>query len=813
MALERTAGQSRVTDKILKQVTWPVLAGELPPLAESFEPRPESASGLSGLRPGQTAVLTLPDQAASEPLAAMGGTGKTQLAVACARSLWRTGAVDLVSWVPASSRDAILTGYVQAFDAIGVHDPTDDAEIVAAKFLAWLAETSRPWLVVLDDLADLADLEGLWPRGVGRVLLTTRLPADSLGGPGRTIVPIGNFSPREAVSYLATRLSKESDQRMGAVDLVSALDGLPVALAQAASVIIDSGIGCAEYQRKFADRMRQMSSDGEHAAIISATWSLSLGHADSQPPAGLAGLALGLSALLDAGGIPEAVLTSRAACDYICAGQAAGSEAEDLVRGALGNLHRAGLITVDARSVVHTVRIHTLVQAAIRRVIPSAMREQATAAAASALLQAWPSPESPPLLAQAMRACTAALHQSAGRLLWSPDMHPVLVRAGESLDNARLTRLAVGYWRALADGGARILGPDHARTLLASDQLAGSLEAAGRPEDAIEIYRQELTERTRMLGWDHPDALAARSRLAQACLAGGRHDEAISLQESTLAGREQALGRDDPDTLASRADLAMAYRAAGRLDDAIAAFERALRAREKFLGAKHHDTLATRAELASALQAAGRLAEAVPLEEQVLRERERRLGATHPETIAARASLAYAYRSAGRLKAALPLYKQVLADRERTLGRDHPDTLAARGNLASAYHTARKLKEAVSLYEQTLEGHEKTHGADHPDTLAARGNLASAYHSAGRMVLAIPLYEQTLADYERVAGPDHPHTLTSRANLASAYHTVGRLTETVAIFERTLADCERALPPGHPLTQAIRENLEAVRQA
>jgi tetratricopeptide (TPR) repeat protein len=813
MAMDQPPGQSRVTDKILKRVTWPVLAGELPPLAESFEPRPETGSGLSGLPAGQTAVLTFPDQATSEPLAAMGGTGKTQLAVATARSLWRSGAVDLVSWVPASSRDAILTGYVQAFDAIGVHDPRDDAETVAVKFLAWLAETSRPWLVALDDLADPADLEGLWPRGAGRVLLTTRLPADSLGGPGRMIVPVGDFSPREAVSYLATRLSKESDQHTGVVDLVTALGGLPVALAQAASMIIDSGIGCAEYQWRFADRRRQMSSDSEHAAIISATWSLSLDHADNQPPAGLAELALALTALLDAGGIPEAVMTSRAACDYICAGQAAGSEGQSLVRGVLGNLHRVGLITVSADSAVHTVWMHTLVQAAIRRAIPPAMLEQAGPAAASALLQAWPRADSPPLLAQAMRACTAALQQSAGRLLWSPDMHPVLLRAGESLDNARLTRLAVGYWQTLADTGARILGPDHSRTLLASDQLAVSLEAAGRPENAIEVYEQELSERTRVLGWDHPDALAARSRLAQACLAGGRHDEAISLQESTLAGREQALGRDDPDTLASRADLAAAYRAAGRLDDAIIAFERALRAREKFLGAKHHDTLATRAELASTLQAAGRLDEAVRLEEQVLRERERRLGATHMETIAARASLAYAYRSAGRLKAALPLYKQVLADRERTLGRDHPDTLAARGNLASACHTAGKLKEAISLYEQTLEGHEKTHGADHRDTLAARGNLASAYHSAGRMVLAIPLYEQTLADYERAAGPDHAHTLTSRANLASAYHTVGRLTESIAIFEQTLADCERALPPDHALTRAIRENLEAARRA
>ncbi len=482
MAREVPAGPSRDPDKVLKQVTWPVLSGEVPPLAEPFSPRPETGFGrLAGLPPGQTAVLTPAEQNGSQPLAAMGGTGKTQLAVASARSFWRSGAAGLLAWVPASSRDAVLTGYAQAFDAIGVHDPRDDAETVAAKFLGWLAGTSLPWLVVLDDLAELADLEGLWPRGTAcRTLITTRLPGDSLSGPGRTVVPVGEFSSREAVTYLATRLSRESDQRVGVVDLITELGGLPVALGQAASMIIDSGIDASEYRLKFADRRRQISGSDERMATISATWSLSLDHADNLPPAGLTALALGFIALLDPG-VPGAVLASAAAAEYICAGQAAGAEADGVVRGVLGNLARAGLITVDPGSTAHTVRMHPLVRTAIRPAIPPAMLEQASRAAADALLQAWPEQETPPLLGQALRACTAALRQSADQMLWSPGMHPVLLRAGQSLDNARLTGLAVGYWRSLAEASAGILGASHASTLQAGDQLAAALEAAGRP--------------------------------------------------------------------------------------------------------------------------------------------------------------------------------------------------------------------------------------------------------------------------------------------------------------------------------------------
>ena len=75
--------------------------------------------------------------------------------------------VDLLVWVVATSRASVLSGYVEAAVTAMGTDPADNAESVAARFLSWLSETSRPWLVVLDDLSDEADLEGLWPDGAG----------------------------------------------------------------------------------------------------------------------------------------------------------------------------------------------------------------------------------------------------------------------------------------------------------------------------------------------------------------------------------------------------------------------------------------------------------------------------------------------------------------------------------------------------------------------------------------------------------------------------------------------------------------------
>jgi tetratricopeptide (TPR) repeat protein len=800
------------------QVILPVRLGVVPPLASSFSSRPETGLGLAGsLAPGETTILN-PAAAAGnpDPLAAAGGTGKTQLAAALAHSLWQAGAVEVLIWLTASGRDAVVAGYAQALNDIRAAEPGAEPDAAAARFLAWLASTSRPWLVVLDDLADPADLAGLWPQGpAGRVVITTRNESASLQGEGRRVVQIGAFSRREALSYLTASLYDDPDQRIEALDLAEDLRCLPLALAQAAALMTDQGLDCRAYRAKFADRKRRLAGPAadSYSSITVTTWSLCLDYADQLRPAGLARPALALTALLDPNGVPGSVLTSQPAREFMAGSPGAGTAADgQQARGALQNLARLGLVTIDPATAERTVRLHPMIGATIRDALPPAVLQQAAKAAAAALAAAWPARDAQPMLAQALRDSAFSLRHCTGDLLLTPEALPLLIRAGRSLDDARLTKPAIGYWLALTGSIDRVLGSGHAQALIARDHLAAAYDTAGQPDQAIGVRCQCLEERERSRGPEHPDTLTCRGDLARAYLAAGRLTEAVPLYERTLAGREWVLGPDHPDTLASRGNLAFAYSSAGRLADAIAIFQRTLADRERILGPDHPETLASRGDLAAASHSGGRLKEAIPLYQRTLADRERVLGPDHPDTLASCGNLAYAYRSAGKLKDAIPLYKRTAAGRGRVLGPDHPDTLAARGNLAAAYHTARRLKDAIPLYERTLADRERVQGEDHPDTLTARGNLATAYHSAGRMADAIPLYERTLADCERVRGPHHQDTLASRCNLAHAYHTARRQADAIAVFERTLADCERVLEPGHPLTRTVRESLEAATQ-
>ena len=621
------------------------LSGIIPPLSDSHHPRPETGPDLA-LRPGETVVLT-----------AQGGTGKTELAAGFAHARIGGQDVEVLVWVTATSRDAILSGFAQAggaTNAVGAADLSQRAEAAAERFVGWLARTRRSWALIIDDVREVADLDGLWPAGpAGQVVMTTRLPALAIseGAYGITsglrIVPVGGFSRREALSYLTGRLIDHPDQRIEALDLSEDLDGLPLSVAQAAAVMTVDGLGCREYRARLGERREHMPDVADVPRAVLATWSLAAECADELAPAGLAWPALAVAAVLGPHGIPGAVLTCPAAGGYIAG--LPGMASQGAVRAALTNLARVGLVSIDPASPVRTVRMHPSVRAAVRAYLTQADLEQVIRAAADALIQVWPESESVELQAT-LRDCAAALGAAAGsdEALWRPEVHPLLFRQGSSLEDSGLVGPAIAHWQSMVTTGTRLLGHADETTVMARDRLAAGYEAAGRHGDALAMFQQALADRERGSGVEHPDTIAARGRLAHAFASAGRPAEAIELYEETAVGAGRRLGPVHPVTLSTRASLAEAYQAAARGKESLAAF--------------------------------GLLAD----------DTEGLLGPGHPTARAARAGLAAAYLANGMPREAVEQYRRVLADTEALRGRDHPETIAARAGLAAAMPRAGK---------------------------------------------------------------------------------------------------------------------------
>jgi tetratricopeptide (TPR) repeat protein len=707
---------SELADSRRAEVHWPLRVGMAPARASEFSARPETAPNLAAaLVPGALVALvpSRPGGPAAPDWTRL--SGKTQLAVATAEALWQARQIELLVWVTASSRSSVLSTYGEATAAITGSAPVGTAELVAARLISWLNDTSRPWLLVLDDLARSADLRGLWPSGpAGRVLVTTADAATvtEVMPRGTRTVPIGLYSSREALNYLMGRLSADPDRRLGAIDLVKQLDAEPLALAQACSVITSSAWTCRDYQEAFVRRREQMTDPSSPPpAAAAVTWTFCFEQADWLSPEVPAQALLALVALLDGHAIPAGVLTAPAARDYLANYGGGARPDRDSAGRTLLMLERSGLVTIDRTATPPVVRMSTVLQGALRATMPEGMLEQSARSAADALMEVWPAEEPAGWLAESLRACASSLWRAAGDLLWAGGCHPVLMRVGESLDSGKLTGPAADYWRDLASVSERLLGADHPDTLTTVQRLIAAYLAAGRTTDAVRWVQWVLDRRARTLGRDHRDVLAARRDLGHALVAAGQLRDAVGVLEQLAADTERVYGPDNLDTLGARDELAAAYLAIGQTTEAADLYRGTVSGRERAQGTRHAQTLVTRQGLGDA-------------------------------------SLAD-----GRVKDAVSAYKKVLSGREKEFGRDDLQTLEVHSKLGVAYRAQGKMAASVYSYEQARDGYERTLGPDNPYTLSTSLQLALALNEVGRMGDARDLLRETVVRCERAFPP------------------------------------------------------------
>ncbi|MFL6126559.1 NB-ARC domain-containing protein, partial [Actinophytocola sp.] len=394
-------GNTQIMHLLPPQAPWPVRVGFPPLVADRYQSR-DAEAGLA-----EPEVV----------LAGLGGVGKTQLAARHARTAWGNPTQDLVVWINAVTRSAIVSGYaeaaVRALDDIDPRTARRDPEQAAIALLAWLGMTRRRWLIVLDDLRDPADVRGWWPprTATGQVLVTTRRRDAALVHEDRQLVEVDVFTPAESLSYLEAKLPGHAEpaELRGLAD---DLGHLPLALAQAAAFIADKPLlSVAAYRARLTDRRRTLAQvmpaatelPDEYRDTVAATWSLSIEHANGMPPEQLARPVLELACLLDPTGIPTRVFTFGATSGYLSTVLAQEVDA-DLVADALACLHRLSLLTLERNHRARGVRIHALVQRTTRDTVPPERLRPLAQAAADALLENWPDIETDTALAQALRA-------------------------------------------------------------------------------------------------------------------------------------------------------------------------------------------------------------------------------------------------------------------------------------------------------------------------------------------------------------------------------------------------------------------------
>jgi len=482
------------------------------PEAESMPmrlaPRPVFLAGREALLADLTALLA-PGPGRPGPrvaaLCGLGGAGKTSVAVEYAhQQLSEAG----MCWQFQAEDPAVLAAEFAVLAAqLGTRDPVDARDPVAAVH-AVLARGPAGWLVVFDNVPDLASVEAfLPPAGPGRVLITSQ---GQYWPPGWAVqVPV--LDAVVAAQFLAARTGEVD--RGAALELAGELGGLPLALEQAAAYMQATGTPLTRYLPLFRARQAELLARGEaagHREHTAATLGLALSRLERDAPAA-AGL-LRLLAFLAPEPVPlDLLLAGRSAADQL------GPETAEDVGPLLGDPLAAGDAVMALRRYSLAVpagdglvQVHRLVQAVTRAQLTAAQTGQWQQAAAAIVEAAIPVDGRPP---GAWGACALLLPHA--RAVLDPvsngtrQVAQALGYSGSYTAARDLFELIAAAHRDRED-----YGPEHPATLAALHNLAFWTGEAGDAAGARDQLAALLPVMKRVLGPEYPHTRIVRANLA-----------------------------------------------------------------------------------------------------------------------------------------------------------------------------------------------------------------------------------------------------------------------------------------------------------
>jgi Tetratricopeptide repeat/NB-ARC domain len=577
------------------------------------------------------------DRTVVQALHGIGGVGKTQLAVEYTHRF--ADDYDLVWWITAEQPGLIGAQFVPLAEALGCDLPGAELGIVRRAVLAELRERDR-WLLVFDNAEDPEDVMEWLPGGSGHVLITSRAHrwAD-IAVP----VEIDVLTRRESVVILRDRVpglpARDADQ------VAAALGDLPLAVAQAAATMADTGMPAGEYTGLLATRAAEILDHGRPVSYprsLAAVTQLAFDRLRCQDPAA-ADLA-GICAFLAPETIPADWFTRAAAelpgplRELIANPVARRQMMSRIGQNALARVHHGGLL------------MHRLTQAIVREHLSAnaAIRSQAEAVMVANHPGDLNDPGTWPRWTR-MLPHLLALNPGGTS---SMDLRGLAIDAASYLNRRGDTRGAYDLARHLHDQWRNRLGPDDYHTLHAIDPVTEALGHMGRHDEARLLNEDVLARCRRVLGENHPGTLNAAINLAIQLHALGESRAARAIGEDALARCRRVLGENHPDTLAAANNLAIYLRAVGETRAARALGEDILARCRRVLGENNFGTLHSANNLAADLRALGEIEAAWKLDVDTLSRRRRVLGEDHPDTVHSASNLADDLRALGEIQAA-----------------------------------------------------------------------------------------------------------------------------------------------------------------
>lgn len=519
--------------------------------------------------------------------------------------------------------------------------------------MRWLRENAG-WLLILDNVdtkdAQLA-VTRLLPSLVGGQVLITSRRRDWPAGVGRQSLDV--IALAAATDFLIQRTARdrrrEPDDVAQALRLAELLDGLPLALEQAAAYISHTQMSIAEYLEVWeseCDSVLRWYDEGvmQYPASLAITWQKTFRELTPTAQALLRLIAWLAPDPIPAGMLESGAETLHEAARRLCsdAGQEIQSRA---VREDVAELAALSLIGRQSTAIT----IHPIVQEVIRSRIPDEERAlwlQSTLTLINryAPLQSDDASTWPIWDLLRPHVVQVLAHLAEGAIPDTPAVWYLTSPLGIHFYARGLYRDAEPLLRRALALGEQFFGSEAFETSVGLSNLAVLLKESGRLEEAEPLMRRALLIAYARSGEEnplreHPALTKQINGLALLLMERGRKGEAEDLVRKALSLDRDAFGDDHESVARDLHNLSVVLISMGRALEAEPLIRRSLDLSRVVHGTDHPKTARKLQILAGILRQQGRAAEAEPMVREALETFEQVLGPDHPRTKSARADL------------------------------------------------------------------------------------------------------------------------------------------------------------------------------
>lgn len=628
----------------------------------------------------------------------------------------------------------------------------------------------------------------------GRVLITSRSRdvAFHLTCSYPHILDVGPMSEVEATTLLASKLvGIYSPDEL--VELVGALDYMPLAISQAAAYIskrtprdtVKSYLerlkkGDEEAEKLLGTDMREAGRDRQRTNSIVATWHITFQYVREHKPS--AARLLSLMCLFDRQRIAEALLEEQYTEDVV--------PSEPLNRVSWWKRRRDRFrrsrepkpdkpktdcnfdddwLTLRDFSLImtteggHSFTMHRLVQFTTKRWLKINGELESWVNKYVVILKYYLSPN--PDLANMddlTHIYLIVFSHAQAALDYRPKAGNELFVWGELMYQAAQWAHAWGNYaveeimnRGALEAFESLRGVGDEVTLKLAFQLGNTLDVLMKYDEAEAMCRRVLEGRCKILEPDHSDIIASLGCMGLALSRQGKLKEAYAMYVRKLDAQERRYGSADPKMHLSTSKIAFLFFTNGGYEQAVALQRRVLDKKKKALGIENETEIL---HFALMLNMNGEYKEAEVVCRQLIKTKAGKFGAESLDVAEVKLKLCDALVGQRKYREAEVQYRQALQQYETEAGERHDHTWLCIEKLAELLAKIGNYREAEQLSHRLIEGRERLLGKEHIDTYVAIHTLAVVLNEQERYEEALSLYKTAYEATQKKLGDDHDDT-------------------------------------------------------